>query len=142
MKRITKLLLIVFGTVLLVGGTGVTAQTSQAATHKTAKKVKWHKGTPKAVRGYYETKPDAAGLASQYKIRARSVWYWHSGMPDITSSHVYYRSLGHHRYVIRYNAHWYGGRGGQKNYELDVHKIGKKLKVSSDKQLFSPVKTH
>jgi len=141
MKRLTKLSLIVLGMTALIGGNlNMTAQPSQAAKHKTTKKVKWHKGTPKALRGKYQTKHFGADLMSQYKIGSKSVWYWSSGMPIITSSHVYYRSLGHHRYIVRYNAHWIGGKGGEKNRKLSFHKIGKKLKVSGDKMMFHPYK--
>jgi len=69
MKRMTKLSLMVLGMIALVGGDlNMAPQPSQAATHKSAKKVKWHKGTPKAIRGKYQTKHFDADLMSQYKI--------------------------------------------------------------------------
>lgn len=134
-----QLLLVVSATALFLGTGSTFAQAkapiSYAHTH-TTKKAKWHKGTPKALRGKYKTKHYGADLMMIYKIRPKSTWFWGSGMPVVKGKNVHYRSLGHHRYVIRENQPANGGFRGEKNAKIKVTKVGHNLKVNGYKMTF------
>lgn len=134
MKKIFKLAMMTIATTgIFWGAINVTTRPTQILA---AKKVKWHKGTPKALRGNYETKKYGADLMEVYRIKAKSFWFWGSGMPVQDGHNVYYRSLGHHRYIIRCDIPRNGGFRGAKNAKTEISKIGKTLKVAGDSRTF------
>ncbi|MFC6180982.1 hypothetical protein [Lactiplantibacillus daowaiensis] len=138
MKKIVKLAAITLVTTGLFWGAtnSVTTQPTQVMAAKHAKKVKWHKGTPKTLRGTYQTKKYGADLMAICKIKAKSYWYWASGMPVQDGHNVYYRSLGHHRYMIRFDAPRNGIFYGGKNLKTEVIKAGRNLKVNGDTHIY------
>ncbi|MFC6260327.1 hypothetical protein [Levilactobacillus fujinensis] len=127
MIKLTKQFLTALSIATLFVGVGGT--TTQA-------KTKWHKGTPKTLRGKYKTKQDSAGLMAIYKIRAKSTWYWASGMSVQKGYNVHYESLGNKHYIIRYDAHKIGNFNGGKKLEFSVTKVGKNIKVNGYNQKY------
>lgn len=120
----SMLILITLGTVF-VGSNTVNAQ---------AKKVTWHRGTPKALRGNYKTKKYGADLQSIYKIYSKSTWHWYSGMPVQTGSHLYYRQTSHNHYVLKFNSRWY--HGSKKGVQESIFKNGHALKIKGDSHTY------
>ncbi|ARN92609.1 hypothetical protein AZI11_06720 [Levilactobacillus brevis] len=132
-----KSLLMMGAMMAALGTSELVAQVNpQPVSAHTTKKAKWHSGTPKALRGKYRTKHYGADLMMVYKIRPKSTWFWGSGMPVITGKNVAYKSLGHHRYLIRENEPANGSFRGAKNAKVSVTKVGHNLKVRGYKLTF------
>ncbi|KRL94096.1 hypothetical protein FD28_GL000643 [Levilactobacillus hammesii DSM 16381] len=137
-KTVTQTFLMAGAALMLVGFGGTTTQASQTSTsyqHK-ATKVKWHKGTPKSVRGNFKTKKYGADLMMETRIRAKSTWFWGSGMPIQKGYNVHYKKTGHNHYVIRYDAHASGMFKGGKKLTMSVNKVGKNIKVFGYSNVF------
>lgn len=118
-----------------VNGEVAQAQTTTSYLH-TTKTAKWHKGTPKALRGKYRTKHYDADLMSIYKVHAKSTWYWASGMPIVRGKNVHYQSLGHHHYVLREDEPANGGFRGAKHVKIRLTKVGHNLKFQGSTRIF------
>ncbi|MCT4488407.1 hypothetical protein [Levilactobacillus parabrevis] len=136
-KIVTHSFLVAGAALMLVGFGGTTTQAAQITTyqHKSSK-VKWHKGTPKNVRGKFKTKHYGADLMMETKIRAKSTWFWGSGMPIQKGYNVHYKKTGHNHYVIRYDAHASGMFKGGKKLTMSVNKVGKNIKVFGYSNVF------
>lgn len=139
MKKLTKHMLVALGVaaLLLLGIGGTTAQASTTTFQHKSATVKWHKGTPKSVRGKFKTKHYGADLMMETKIRAKSIWFWGSGMPVQKGYNVHYKKTRHNHYVIRYDAHASGMFKGGKKLKMSVVKVGKKsIKVFGYSNVF------
>lgn len=140
MKKMFKLIMMTIATTgVFWGAINVTTRPTQVLAAKHAKKVKWRKGTPKELRGNYETKKYGADLMF-IGLKPSRFGFGGSGMPVQDGHNVYYRSLGHHRYIIRCDMPRNGGFRGAKNAKTEITKIGKMLKVAGDSRaLLYPV---
>ncbi|GAW99577.1 hypothetical protein [Secundilactobacillus mixtipabuli] len=114
------LILVTLGTVL-AGSSTINAQ---------AKKVTWHRGTPKVLRGKYKTKKYGADLMAIYKINSKSTYYWASGMPIVNGYNLHYAKTSHNHYVLKYDAHRNGIFKGGKNLKSSIVKVGKNIKYN------------
>lgn len=117
---------LVFVAMLGIGGSVTT--TAQAST--------WHKGTPKVVRGSFQTKKYGADLTMSCVIRPKAFIFSASGMPTQVGYNVHYKNLGHHHYIIRYDAKPAGLFKGGKKLTMRVNQAGKNVRVNGYKILF------
>lgn len=108
---------------------GPTAQAKQTGTYQHKTTAKWHKGTPKRVRGKFKTKHYGADLQMVIKIHSKTIWFWGSGMPIQHGYNLHYKKTGHNKYVIRYDTHASGKYRGEKNLKVSSKKVGKTFQV-------------
>lgn len=101
---------------------------------KANKKVKWHKGTPKELRGNYEWGHNLKHpFSSSYSwwnesITSKKILSQSTGMPAIVGYNVRYCRLAFHRYELKYDIHKvYDSVPGGKNYKMYIEKKGNKI---------------
>lgn len=138
-KIITQSLVAASAALMFVGFDGAQAQAGQTQPmypHKTVVKAKWHKGTPKKVRGKYKTKHYDADLMMILKVRSKTIWFWASGMPIQHGYNVHYKKTGHNKYAIRYDNHASGNYRGDKNLKISAKKVGKTFRLYGYTKVF------
>lgn len=98
---------------------------------------RWHKGTPKVIRGKYKTHKYGADLMATFTIRKNTVRYWAAGMPVLNGVHVKYRKLGKNKYQLKYdNKPSLPMYRGEKNVKQTFRKVGKRYKLTTDSHWF------
>lgn len=97
------------------------------------KKSKWHRGTPKELRGKYEIVHDAKHPLSikyywaKWEITARQVNFSEMNWPVRLGYSVKYRYISPHRYELKYNVRKNGYILAIKNYRSYLGKKGSNL---------------
>jgi len=137
MKRFIKSVSFVGLAVILLGAgvetVNLPSNTTTVYAKKTSKKAKWHKGTPKELRGKYKwgrnTKhPLASNFDwSQKIISSKNIDTYYKGMSGIYGYNIKYRRLASHRYELKYDVHKNGLVRGRKNQKEYIEKKGNKI---------------
>lgn len=113
------------------------------------KKSKWHKGTPKELRGNYEwiNHKNPNGASNSWAVVRITLHGFHhegQGMPAHIGYNAKYRRIGRHKYLLKQDVAKNGLVLGGKNYKIYIEKKKNKLFFSYTKNersnYFSKVK--
>ena len=131
MKKFKKLFVLLLSIGAAFAALTITTQTSNVEA------ARWHRGTPKVLRGKYKTHHYGADLMAIFTIRKNSIVSWQAGMPTLHGYHVRYKRLGKNKYLLKYNNKRFKNVfRGEKNVKTKVTKVGKRFKISFDSHWF------
>ncbi|GAA6237691.1 hypothetical protein [Apilactobacillus micheneri] len=90
----------------------------------------WHKGTPTALRGIYARKGgNDVHPYFVFTVKPKSINYAASGMIMSGLHHLYYKTLGHAKYILKFDVEQAGGLSAQKGHKGYVTKHGNKIRL-------------
>jgi len=137
MKKFITSILFVGLAVMLLGTSTEKVKLPTSSTTVYAKKIhkkpKWHKGTPKELRGNYEwghnlKHPFSSSYSWAHKsINSRRIVSQSIGMPFTFGCNVRYQRLAPHRYLLKYDIPKHGTVARVKNWKEYIEKKGDKI---------------